>query len=314
MKWHVLITCPQLQATIHHYQGLFARHDIVIDLPPLVQQLSEAQLLDVIHLFDGVIAGDDQFTARVLEKAKRLKVIAKWGVGTDAIDLDAAQRLGIRVMNTPNAFSDEVADVVMGYIILLARQLHKLDPSVRRGGWVKIQGVSLRGKTLGVVGVGNIGRAVACRAASAGMATVGYDIAPPPTSLTEVIGIRMVGLDELLQASEFISLNCNLTASNRHMLGPHQFDLMKEGVYIINTARGPLIDEAALVQALGEGKVAGAALDVFEDEPLPLHSPLRQFDNCIFGTHNSSNTTEAVMRVNELAINNLLGELGCTPP
>lgn len=314
MKWRVLITCPQLQQTIDRYRDLFAERGVEIELPHLVQQLSESELLEIIDHFDGVIAGDDEFTARVLEKGKRLKVLAKWGVGMDAIDLDTAKRLGIRVSNTPNVFADDVADVVMGYIILLARELHKLDQSVRSRGWVKIQGVSLRGKTLGVIGVGSIGQAVVQRALVAGMSVLGCDIAPIPTSFVEQTGLLLVDLKELLQTSDFISLNCNLTSANRRMLGPREFTLMKTGVYIINTARGALIDEAALVQALREGKVAGAALDVFEQEPLPSDSPLRQFDNCIFGTHNSSNTSEAVMRVNDITIRNLLEGLEGAAP
>ena len=117
--------------------------------------------MEIIDRFDGVVAGDDQFTAQVLEKGHRLKVIARWGVGVDAVDLPTAERLGVQVLNTPNAFSDEVADIVMGYIVLLARQVHLLDRSVRAGGWRKFQGTSLGGKTLGIVGVGNIGRALA---------------------------------------------------------------------------------------------------------------------------------------------------------
>lgn len=306
MKWNVLITCPQLQQTINLYRALFAEHGIEIELPHVVQKLSESQLLEIIDRFDGVIAGDDEFTARVLEKGKRLRVITKWGVGVDAIDIEAAKRLGIRVYNTPNVFSDEVADGVMGYIILLARQLHKLNQSVRSGGWMKIQGVSLRGKTLGVIGVGSIGRAVVRRAVAAGMSVVGYDIASIPASFIRETGLRPAEFLEMLQTADFISLNCSLTSSNWHMLGPREFDLMKTGVYIVNTSRGALIDESSLIKALREGKVAGAALDVFEDEPLSPNSPLRQFENCIFGTHNSSNTHEAVMRVNELAIHNLL--------
>lgn len=314
MKRRVLITCPQLQATIGGYRKLFEERNIDIELPDVDQQLSEAQLLDLIDGFDGVIAGDDEFTARVLEKASRLRIIARWGVGVDAVDLAAAERLGILVSNTPDVFAHEVADVVMGYVVLLARQLHKLDQSVRDGNWVKIQGISTRDKTMGVIGVGSIGRQVVGRAAAFGMATMGYDIAPVDDAFVEETGIRLADLEELLEGSDFISLNCNLTPANTHMLGAREFTLMKRGVYIINAARGALINESALVQALREGKVAGAALDVFEKEPLPANSPLRQFANCIFGTHNSSNTTEAVKRVNDLAIENLLHGLEVSRP
>jgi D-3-phosphoglycerate dehydrogenase len=310
MTHRVLITCPQLQRTIDQYRNLFSRHDIEFEAPPLVQQMTESELLGIIDRFDGVIAGDDPFTSRVLEKGHRLKVVAKWGIGVDAIDLDAAQRFGIRVSNTPDVFSDEVADVVMGYTILLARQLHKLDQSVRSGGWLKVPGTSLRGKTLGVVGIGSIGRAVVLRAIAAGMIPMGHDIASPAEDFVSQTGIRMAALDELVGTSDFISLNCNLTLKNRHMLGASQFGMMKDGVFIVNTARGALIDEAALVAALRKGRVAGAALDVFEREPLHPDSPLRAFDNCIFGTHNSSNTVEAVARVNEIAIRNLIEGLG----
>lgn len=309
MKWRVLITCPQLQETIDSYRNLLAEHSVEIEVPHLVQQLSESELLQIIEDFDGVIAGDDPFTAKVLERGKRLRVIAKWGIGVDAIDLEVAKQLGIRVSNTPNVFADEVADVVMGYIILLARQLHKLDQSVRSGRWWKPQCVSLCGQTLGVIGVGSIGKAVVRRASVAGMVAIGYDVAPLPAPFVEETGLRIVSLRELLRTSDFISLNCNLTQVNRHLLSTSEFAIMKTGVYIINTSRGALIDEAALVQSLQEGKVAGSALDVFEQEPLPLDSQLRQFDNCIFGTHNSSNTTEAVMKVNEIAIRNLLDGL-----
>lgn len=306
MKWRVLITCPHLQKTIEPYRSLFAERDIEVEVPPLLQQLNEAELLEIIDRFDGVIAGDDFFTAKVLEKGKRLKIVAKWGIGLDAIDLEAAKKLGILVRNTPDVFADEVADVVLGYIVLLARGLHKLDQSVRNGGWLKIQGRSLRGKTLGVIGVGSIGQAVVQRGVALGMSVVGYDVASIPESFVQETGMTQESLELLLQVSDFISLNCNLTASNYHFLGEKQFDLMKEGVCLINTARGPLIDETTLVKALTAGKVAGAALDVFEAEPLLMESPLRQFDNCIFGTHNASNTLEAVMRVNEMAIQNLL--------
>lgn len=302
----MLITCTQLQETIDLYKSFFIEHAIEIELPHVIQKLNEFELLQIIDRFDGVIAGDDEFTARVLEKGKRLKVIAKWGVGVDGIDVETAKRLGIHVYNTPNVFNDEVADVVMGYIILLSRQLHKIDLSIHDGKWLKIQGVSLAGKTLGIIGMGSIGRALARRAVSSRMNIIGYDLAPVDNALIREIGICMTTLDELLQNSDFISLNCNLTTSNCNMIGREEFSLMKTGVFIINTARGPLINEEALIQALRDGKVAGAALDVFKEEPLPIDSLLREFDNCVFGSHNSSNTYEAVIRTNELAIQNLL--------
>ena len=311
MKWKVLISCPHLQRTVDQYRAKFAEGDIEIELPPVKQMLSESELLKIINRYDGVIAGDDEFTEKVLEKGTNLRVISKWGIGIDAIDLEAAERLGIKVYNTPNVFSEEVADLVMGYVISLARKLHIIDWMVREGRWndAQIQGISLRGKTLGVIGVGSIGRAVVERAIAAGMSVVGYDIASIPALFIRETGLRPVEFEELLKTADFVSLNCSLTSSNWHMLGPREFALMKAPVYIINTARGPLVDEKALVKALQEGKVAGAALDVFEEEPLPKNSPLRQFDNCIFGAHNSSNTSEAVMRVNGLAIKSLIDGL-----
>ena len=306
----VLITCPQLQKTIDRYRSTFANNDVEIDLPDIEQQLSEAELLDIINQYDGVIAGDDPFTARVLEKGTRLKTLARWGVGVDAVDVNAAKRLGILVTNTPGVFSNEVADVVMGYIILLARGIHKLDASVRNGGWLKIPGTTLSGKTIGVIGVGNIGRAVIDRAVAFGMEPLGYDVIAPPNDFAERTDTKMVGLEGLLSTSDFVSLNCNLTPENRHMLAGEQFARMKGGGYVVNCSRGALIDEVALVEALSIGKLAGAALDSFEAEPLPPESELRQFDNCIFGTHNGSNTIEAVLRVNELTISNLFRGLG----
>ena len=310
MKYNVLVTCPHLQKTIDLYRDRFSQQDIALEVPPLVQQLSEDQLLEIIDRFDGVIAGDDPFTAKVLEQGKRLKIVAKWGIGVDSIDLEAAQRLGIPVVNTPDVFADEVADVAFGYILLLARQLHKMDRSVREGGWQQIPGMTLRGKTLGVIGVGSIGRAVVRRGLAVGMSPLGYDIMPISESFLAETGIKPLRFEELLQQSDFIALCCNLTPKNHHMLSYEQFEMMKTGVQIVNTARGPLIDETALVAALKSGKVASAGLDVFEVEPLPLDSPLRQFDQCIFGTHNGSHTREAVLRVNELAIANLLKGLG----
>jgi phosphoglycerate dehydrogenase-like enzyme len=301
-----LITCPQLQHTFDEHRAELDALGIEAILPPVVQQLSEDELINLIPGVDGIIVGDDPLTDRVLSRAERLRVISKWGVGVDNIDLDAAVRLGIRVTNTPGMFADEVADVAIGYLILLARQLHRIDTGVRGGRWLKIEGVSLAGRTLGIVGLGAIGRAVARRAIALGMDVVGTDISSDNADAGAALGVRLASLESLLPEIQVLSLNCPLTKDNRHMIDAATLGSMPRGVWIINTARGPLIDEAALASALADGHVAAAALDVFETEPLPSDSPLRKFESVILGSHNGSNTSEAVRRTNVRALENLV--------
>jgi D-3-phosphoglycerate dehydrogenase len=306
----VLITCSQMQRSVDEYRATFIEHGIDVDTPPVMQQMSEAELTGIINRYDGMIAGDDPMTATVLARAERLRVISKWGVGIDNIDLDAARSRGIRVTNTPGTFGDEVADVVIGYLILLVRGLHQTDARVRDGEWPKLQGASIAGKTLGIVGLGSIGRALAIRASAMRLSLIGHDASEDQNAASEALGVRALPLHDLLRQADFVSLNCPLTADNRHMLGEGEFRLMKYGAYLINTARGQLVDEEALVQALQEGRLAGAALDVFEVEPLPLMSQLRAFPQVVLGAHNSSNTKEAVRRVSDMAVQNLLAGLG----
>jgi len=261
--------------------------------------------------FDGVITGDDPFTERLLEIGRkgRLRVIVKWGIGLNAIDLEAAKRLGIYVSNTPGMFGDEVADTALCYTLLLARNLHKIDAAIRQGEWLKIQGTSLRGKVAGIIGVGNIGSAVARRFHALGMQILGHDRYPITPELSQETGIQQVALEHLLCSADCIVLSCSLHPENYHLLKKETFALMKAGVWIVNVARGALIDEHALVAALENGKVGGAALDVFETEPLPRQHPLLTDPHVIVGSHNASNTREAVLRVNQLAIDILVREL-----
>lgn len=305
----VLISCPQMQRYAGDYAETLAAHSIEVDLPPVVQQLGESELIEIIDRYDGVIAGDDEFTSAVLDRATQLRVISKWGVGIDNIDLEAAHARGIKVTNTPGTFGDEVADVVVGYLVMLTRQLHRIDAGTRAGDWLKLEGSSLAGKTLGIIGLGSIGLALARRAQAMGMRVTGFEISAPHREAARAIGVATTTLEEVLPEADFVSLNCPLTATNRHMIGAAQLGSMKPGAYLINTARGPLVDEDALVSALESGHIAGAALDVFETEPLPPGSRLREFDQVILGAHNSSNTTEAVKRVCDLAVRNLLDVL-----
>jgi len=311
MSWRILVTAPPMLLSLESCQERFQQENLEIVAPNVVQQLSEAELCEQIADFDGVIAGDDPFTAKVLETGcqGRLKVVAKWGIGVDGIDLKAAKRLGLYTSNTPNVFGNEVADVALGYTILIARQLHKIDTAVRQGEWLKIQGTSLAGKTAGIIGVGSIGQGIARRYQVLGLNLLGYDVRPIDPNFCKETGLKQVDLEELFATSDCIVLCCNLTAENHHLLNEKAFKAMKDGVWVINVARGGLISEKALISALEQGKVGAVALDVFESEPLSRDNPLTQFEQVICGSHNSSNTLEAVLRVNQKAIDNLVRDL-----
>ena len=311
MSWKVLISAPPMLMTLEECKERFKQENLEIVAPKIKQQLSETELCNIIGDFDGVIAGDDPFTAKVIAIGKKgkLKVLAKWGIGVDAIDLEAAKNLGIYTSNTPNVFGDEVADVALGYTILLARKLHKIDAAVRKGEWLKIQGTSLKGKIAGIIGVGSIGQAIARRFQVLGMSLLGYDVHPISTSFCQETRLKQVELNYLLSNADYVVLACNLTPNNYHLLNETAFGNMKTGVSLVNVARGPLIDEKALILALDSGKVAAVALDVFESEPFNLENPLVNYPQVILGSHNSSNTREAVLKVNQMAIDNLVRDL-----
>ena len=308
-QYRVLVSCPLIMDDIESYDETFAAHDVSYDVPEVDQHLSESALLDIIDRYHGVIAGDDEFTERVLDEATNLQVISKWGIGIDGIDVDAAEKRGIAVRNTPGAFNNEVADVVIGYAIMLTRDLHRVDGAVRNGDWFCPRGVSLANRTFGIVGVGDIGATVARRAHALGMDVLGNDVVPLPDPLRSETGIEPCDLDELLAQSDIVSLNCGLSPATRNLVGADELELLGSDGYLINTARGELVDQDALVDALRVDEIAGAALDVFQTEPLPDTSPLTTMENVILGSHNAQNTAEAVARVNDRAVENLLTEL-----
>jgi D-3-phosphoglycerate dehydrogenase len=306
MTWRVLISAPYLLPVLANFRPRLTAAGVEILTLPVKERLGEPELLAVVPTLDGVICGDDPFTERVLSSARRLKVISKWGTGTDSIDRRAAARLGIQVFNTPDAFTDPVSDSVMGYVLSFARRLPWMNRDVRCGIWEKLDGFALRDRTLGIIGVGNIGRAVARRARAFGMKLCGNDpIIPPATFLSET-GMRMVDLRTLLMESDFISLNCDLNPTSFHIIGREELGILRRTAVLINTARGPIVDEAALGIALQKGQLAGAALDVFEVEPLPAESPLRALDQCLLAPHNSNSDPASRMRVHETTIANLL--------
>ena len=311
MAWKVLISAPYFQPVVEQFRRVFQENQIEIVVPKVNERLSEKELLTLIDGIDGVIGGDDRFTERVLKRAKRLKVISKWGTGIDSIDEAAAKRLGIAVRNTPNAFTDPVSDSVLGYMLCFARQLPWMDRDVKSRRWSKKRaGVSLNETTLGVIGLGNVGKAVVRRASSFGMRIVGTDVIEIQSEFLDEYDVEILDKQTLLSTSDFVSLNCTLTPVSHHIIDAAALSMMKPTAYLVNTARGPLVDEDALASALECGIIAGAALDVFEVEPLPLSSKLRELDNCMLAPHNSNSSPEAWQRVHESTLENLLEVLG----
>lgn len=307
----ILITAPYLLPFIDRFGPLLESYGLDLIVPDVQERMEEADLLRYAGQFDGAICGDDRYTPRVLEAcAPRLKVISKWGTGIDSIDKAACARLGIQIRNTPNAFTLPVADTVLGYMLAFARRQPWMDRAMKAGQWEKIPGRSLSECTLGVIGVGNCGRAVLRRAAAFGMELLGNDIVPIAPDFLAEYRIEMTSLDDLLARADFVSVNCDLNPTSFHIINPETLAKMKPGAVLINTARGPLVDEPALVAALQAGQIAGAALDVFEEEPLPLDSPLLAMDNVLLAPHNANSSPAAWERVHLNTIRNLLDALG----
>ncbi len=310
----VLMTAPYMIPFLERFKATFDKHGIELIVPDVQERMEEADLLKYAGQFDGAICGDDRYTARVLEAcAPRLKVISKWGTGIDSIDSAAASRLDVRVGRTPNAFTTPVADTVLGYMLAFVRRGPWMDAAMKRGEWEKIPGKTLSECTLGVIGVGNIGKAVTRRARAFGMKVLGTDIVEIDHVFITESGIEMTNLKFLLSNSDFISLNCDLNPTSHHLINAQTLARMKPSAIVINTARGSIVDEPALIAALQSGQIAGAALDVFEHEPLPHDSPLLKMDNVMLAAHNANSSPAAWERVHWNTIKNLLDGLGITP-
>ena len=308
-RWRVLISAPYAMPVIDRYRAALEPHDVEVVVADVNERLSEAELVAVVGDVDGVICGDDQFTERVLDAAPRLRVISKWGTGIDSIDRAAAERRGVHVCNTPNAFSEPVADHVFAFMLTFTRRVPWSDRAMKAGEWDKPQLTTLGEQTLGVVGVGDAGKAVVRRAGGFGMAVLGHDPVRPPEAFVAETGIAMVPLEELLAQANFVSLHTDLNPTSHHLISRPQLDLMKRGAYLINTSRGPVVDESALIEALEDGRIAGAALDVFEDEPLSPDSRLLAMDNVLLSAHSANSSPRAAEHVHENTIRNLLDVL-----
>lgn len=308
----VLFSAPYMIPSLPRFRPILESYGIDIIVPPEVQErLNETQLLEYAGKFDGTICGDDQYTEKVLRAcAPRLKVISKWGTGIDSINQEIAAELGIRVCRTLNAFTMQVADTVMGYILAFARRQPWMDRAMKAGVWKKIPGRALFECTLGVIGVGNCGKAVLRRARAFGMRLLGNDIVEIAPDFVLENGVKMTSLEELLKEADFVSLNCDLNPTSYHLMNHDTFGLMKPEAILVNIARGAIVDEPALIHALQTGRIAGAALDVYEHEPLPPNSPLLKMDNVMLAPHNANSSPSGWERVHWNTIRNLLEGLG----
>ncbi|NMB47061.1 MAG: D-glycerate dehydrogenase [Firmicutes bacterium] len=292
-------------------------HEVVVS--PHNRVLTTSELINGIKNADGLLCLlTDPITAEVMDANPELKVISNYAVGYNNIDVVAATARGIQVTNTPGVLTDTTADLAWSLIMAVGRRVVEGDVFTRAGrfsGWdpMLLLGSDITGKTLGIIGMGRIGQAVARRAMGFDMPILYHDVAPM-AQVEEEYHAQFAGLDELLKESDFVTIHAPLTPETRHMIGQHELRLMKKTAYLINTARGPLVDEHALVEALKEGAIAGAGLDVYEDEP-ELAPGLAELPNIVLLPHLGSATLETRTKMAEMAAANLLAALkGKRPP
>lgn len=305
----ILITAPYFMPVVERFRPRLESAGFELVVRDVDERAEEEDLLEVIAEIDGVICGDDRFTPRVLAEAKRLKVISKWGTGIDSIDKAECERLGIAVCRTPNAFTIPVADSVLGYALAFVRNIATMDRAMKNGIWKKIPGRALSECTFGIIGVGDIGRRVAKLVHAFDAPILGTDIREVPAEVVSSTAMRVVSLEELLRESDIVVTTCDLNPTSVHLIREETLSQMKPTAFFINAARGPIVKEPDLVAALQAGTIAGAGLDVFEDEPLPADSPLKAMDNVLLAPHNSNSSPTAWERVHESTVKNLLAVL-----
>lgn len=306
----ILVTCPPMLGLFSEFENDFNDKNLTGIKANVTQIMSEEELIRELPKYDGWIIGDDPATRRVFEAGKlgRLKAAIKWGVGVDNVDFDACNNLGIPITNTPGVFGREVADVALAYVLGLARETYSIDRKIRLDNvWPKPSGISTWNKTAALVGFGDIGKATAKRLHACDFKINVYD---PFFKHDLTLPLENYTWPKGLEDADFIIFTCPLTDDTKHMFNEEILSILKPGVRIVNVARGPVIDETALLKGLSTGIIHSAALDVFEEEPLHSNNQLRQFDKCIFGSHNASNTVDAVRYVSRLAIDKMAHLLG----
>jgi D-3-phosphoglycerate dehydrogenase len=243
MRWKVLISSSHTQSRLDDYRELFEKNNIDFDVISRPQFVPEADLLAIVEPYDAIICSDDEITDAVLEKAKNLKVISKWGVGINSIDAESARRRGVTIYNSPGAFSESCALMVFSYLLHFSRNVSGLNQRIREGAWEHVSGRGLAGKAIGIIGMGNIGKAVAKRARAFDMHVYGYDVKTIDPDTVSSLELQMIDKDALLRQSDFVVLACDLNPDSFHLMSTEAFSLMKNTAILCNTARGPIVDE-----------------------------------------------------------------------
>jgi D-3-phosphoglycerate dehydrogenase len=275
-----------------------------ITFNPSGKPLTEQELIPLLEDCDGYIAGLDFVTAGVVKSCKKLKVISRYGAGVDRVDIDAASRRGIAVCNTPGVNAEAVADLAFGLILCVARRIPALDRLIKEGKWTRSIGIELAGKTIGILGLGAIGKAVAKRALGFSMRVLAFD-PYMDEAYAHANGIETANFGDTVKNADILSLHLPLNDKTRHVINAEVMRGMKQGTIIINAARGGLIDEQAVCELLKSGHLGGLGLDAYEEEP-PTASPLFEMDNVVATPHTGAHTREATANMAELAVSNLI--------
>ena len=297
----ILITWRLLINNISEYSSIFKKNNIKYDFFKASQYVKEKELLKIIDKYDGIICGDDEITKRVIDKAKKLKAISKWGTGIDSIDKSYAIKKKIKVFNTPGAFTDAVAEHALGLMLSITRNITFNHLDVLRNDWSKRICHTIEGKNIGIVGYGKIGKKIHTL----------LKVFKPNIIINDIKKItkKKTPLNNLLKISDIIFIACDLNKTSKHLIKMRELKIMKKQAVLINISRGPVIDNAALIKALKRNLISCAGLDVYETEPIEKNSELLRLDNCIYTSHNAFNSKETIDRINLLSVNNLINHL-----
>lgn len=309
MKKKILISAPYMHREKEKVLKMLEDYDFEAEWIPVDERLEEEDLLPVIHQYDGILCGDDRITERVIDAGVNLKAIVKWGTGIDSIHREYAESKGIKVRRTPNAFTEPVADSALGLMLNEVRGIARNNKVVKDGEWDKPQGYMLQEKVVGIIGFGNTGQAVAKRLVPFGPRVLVNDTRTFDDAVFESLHVTHVSKEEIYETCDIIALQCDLNPTSEHLLDANAFAKMKKKPYVINVARGPLIKEDDLIQALKTDIISGVGIDVFEHEPLPKDSPLRSMDNVTASCHNTNSSPACWDKIHKNSLDMMAEEL-----